>query len=83
MNGRVDAIKRPAAMGRRTAEPNVVSRTMRRFLSRGLVSRGLVSRGLVVALLGLAVAGCDKCGNPVHINTPSIPHACTTDDAQG
>ena len=73
MNGRVDAIKQPVAAGRRAAEPNVVSGTMRRFLSRGLV----------VALLGLVAAGCDKCGNAVHINTPSIPHACTSDDARG
>ncbi len=27
-------------------------------------------------VLGLALAGCDKCGNPIEINKPYIPGAC-------
>jgi hypothetical protein len=30
--------------------------------------------GLLLA--SLALAGCDKCGDPVKINTPSIPKSC-------
>jgi hypothetical protein len=29
-----------------------------------------------LALASLALAGCDKCGDPVKLNTPSIPKAC-------
>ena len=32
-------------------------------------------------ILALAAAGCDKCGNRVNINVPSIQHACG-DNAQ-
>ena len=28
------------------------------------------------ALIGLAVAGCDKCGHRVTLNTPSLPTSC-------
>lgn len=35
--------------------------------------------GLGLALLGMA--GCDKCGNRVNINVPSLQHACG-DNAQ-
>ena len=27
-------------------------------------------------LVGLLLAGCDKCGNRVKFNAPSIPNAC-------
>jgi hypothetical protein len=27
-------------------------------------------------LVSLALAGCDKCGEPVKFNTPSLPNAC-------
>lgn len=27
-------------------------------------------------LMGLALAGCDKCGEPVKFNLPSLPSAC-------
>ncbi|HEY8030922.1 MAG TPA: hypothetical protein VIF02_00730 [Methylocella sp.] len=38
-------------------------------------------RRVVFALASLAVAclfaaGCDKCGDPVKFNTPSLPKAC-------
>jgi hypothetical protein len=26
--------------------------------------------------LGLALAGCDKCGNWIKINSPSVPGSC-------
>ena len=31
---------------------------------------------LAVALIGLAIAGCDKCGHRVTLNTPSLPTSC-------
>ncbi|MGO9673363.1 MAG: hypothetical protein ACLPSF_04215 [Methylocella sp.] len=34
----------------------------------------LVLAGL--ALASLALAGCDKCGDPIKLNTPSIPKSC-------
>ena len=37
---------------------------------------------LVVALIGLAAAGCDKCGHRVTLNTPSLPTSCG-DNAEG
>jgi hypothetical protein len=27
-------------------------------------------------LVGLALAGCDKCGEPIKFNLPSLPNAC-------
>lgn len=29
-----------------------------------------------LALASLALAGCDKCGDPIKFNTPSIPKSC-------
>ena len=29
-----------------------------------------------LALASLALAGCDKCGDPVKFNTPSLPKSC-------
>jgi len=29
-----------------------------------------------VALAALALAGCDKCGDPVKFNAPSLPKTC-------
>lgn len=29
-----------------------------------------------IVLSCLAVAGCDKCGDPVKFNVPSVPSAC-------
>ena len=37
-------------------------------------------RGLAVAMMAIVVAGCDKCGHPVHINTPSLPASCGGDE---
>ncbi len=34
---------------------------------------------LALVALGLLLAGCDKCGNPVHLNAPSIPKTCYGD----
>ncbi len=34
---------------------------------------------VALAALGLAVAGCDKCGHAVHFNAPSIQKACADD----
>ena len=31
---------------------------------------------LTVAVIGLAVAGCDKCGHRVTLNAPSLPTSC-------
>ena len=30
----------------------------------------------ILALLSLAVAGCDKCGNRVKLNSPEVQHVC-------
>ena len=32
-----------------------------------------------LTLVALAVGGCDKCGHRVHLNAPSIQHACGDD----
>jgi hypothetical protein len=29
-----------------------------------------------LALLALLLAGCDRCGDPVHINVPGEPKSC-------
>jgi len=36
----------------------------------------------MAALIGLAmlISGCDKCGDWVHFNAPSIPKNCTAND---
>jgi hypothetical protein len=39
----------------------------------------MLSLGLrFMALIGLTlfVAACDKCGDPVHFQAPSLPHSC-------
>ena len=43
--------------------------------------RGNIMRRVVFALASLAVsclfaAGCDKCGDPVKFNVPSLPRTC-------
>ncbi len=35
---------------------------------------GVALAGLVLA--SLALAGCDKCGDPVKFNVPSVPKTC-------
>ena len=30
----------------------------------------------VIAFAALALAGCDKCGNRIKFNTPTLPSAC-------
>ncbi len=35
-----------------------------------------VVRIISVILVGTVLAGCDKCGNRVKFDTPSIPKAC-------
>jgi hypothetical protein len=40
-------------------------------------ARSARSVGLAaLALASLALAGCDKCGDPVKFNTPSLPKSC-------
>ncbi len=34
---------------------------------------------LAVAMIGLLVAGCDKCGHRITPNTPSLPTSCGDD----
>jgi hypothetical protein len=41
---------------------------------RQLLARRLAFAGL--ALASLALAGCDKCGDPVKFNMPSLPKTC-------
>jgi hypothetical protein len=36
---------------------------------------------LAIAAIGLLLAGCDKCGNPVKLNSPAWPKACYGDGA--
>jgi hypothetical protein len=36
--------------------------------------RALPMIGFLALCLGLA--GCDKCGNPIQINTPKVPGSC-------
>jgi hypothetical protein len=36
---------------------------------------------LAIAAMGLLLAGCDKCGNPVKLNSPAWPKACYGDGA--
>ena len=31
---------------------------------------------LAAAVIGCALAGCDKCGHRVTLNTPSLPTSC-------
>jgi hypothetical protein len=38
-------------------------------------------RGAVLIGLMLLFAGCDKCGDWVHVNAPSLPKNCTASDA--
>ena len=38
----------------------------------------MLIRLAIVALAALFVAGCDKCGNRVKFNAPSLPNACGT-----
>ena len=38
--------------------------------------RRLMLNALAVAVMVVTVAGCDKCGHPVHLNTPSLPASC-------
>ena len=38
-------------------------------------------RAVMLALLLVGLAGCDKCGNRVNFNVPSLQHACG-DNAQ-
>lgn len=42
---------------------------MRRHTTLAFAFAGLV-------LASLALAGCDKCGDPVKFNTPSLPKSC-------
>jgi hypothetical protein len=30
-----------------------------------------------ISLLALVLAGCDRCGDPVHINIPGQPKSCS------
>lgn len=38
--------------------------------------RRLLPRMTVAILVGLVLAGCDKCGNRVKFNAPSLPDSC-------
>ncbi len=41
---------------------------------RGFFPARLALGGLMLACL--ALAGCDKCGDPIKFNTPSLPKSC-------
>jgi hypothetical protein len=47
-------------------------------LKVAVFSRGSTRRlaWACLALTSLALAGCDKCGDPVKFNTPSLPKSC-------
>ena len=40
------------------------------------MNKTVVARLLGLLLLATLLAGCDKCGNRVKFNAPSIPNAC-------
>lgn len=40
------------------------------------MTRGVLSRLAGLLLATLLVAGCDKCGDRVKFNAPSLPNAC-------
>ena len=37
---------------------------------------GVARRAILLGLLLVVLAGCDKCGNRVNFNVPSLQHAC-------
>ena len=39
-------------------------------------ARGLVVRAAGLLLVAVVLTGCDKCGNRLTLNAPSIPKAC-------
>ncbi len=41
-----------------------------------MMIRRTLLRTAVALLLGIALAGCDKCGNRVKFNAPSLPDSC-------
>lgn len=40
------------------------------------MKRSVGVRLVVLLLAGVCLAGCDKCGNRVKLNAPSLPAAC-------
>jgi hypothetical protein len=55
---------------------------MEPLTSRGMVLKlsvplRMTGRVAVVGLLALVLAGCDKCGNRIKLNTPALQHACS------
>ena len=51
-------------------------RAPRRTVTQIAMIRRLQSRIALAILLGLLLAGCDKCGNRVKFNAPSLPDSC-------
>ncbi len=45
-------------------------------LRHRLLGRTASLRVVCLALLGLALAGCDKCGNRIKLNAPMLPTVC-------
>ena len=41
-----------------------------------MMIRRVLLRMTATMLVGLALAGCDKCGNRVKFNAPSLPDSC-------
>ena len=37
---------------------------------------------VAMVVMVVTVTGCDKCGHPVHLNTPSLPASCGGGSAQ-
>ena len=48
---------------------------------RAVVLAPTVLRAVALGVVLLGLAGCDKCGNRVNINVPTLQHACG-DNAQ-
>lgn len=46
------------------------------MVTRRRFSRTVTLRVAVLALATVALAGCDKCGNRIKLNAPSLPSAC-------
>ncbi|WP_156970949.1 hypothetical protein [Beijerinckia mobilis] len=57
---------------------------MFRFLTRGSIACAALRpiTLLVMALFAASLGGCDKCGNKIKINSPTIPESCHDSTSQ-